>query len=169
MPKNAEILVTPLFIERVFDAPRALVWKAWTEPKYISRWWGPKDFTAPFCKIDLRPGGGFHYCMKSPQGKEYWNIGEFVEVDPPKKIISVMFFSDKAGNRLKPSDYGLGEDFPEDMFDVVTFENIGEHKTKLTLQRKHSIDNARKYGVEQGWGESLDKFSETLKQLRSQK
>lgn len=168
MPKNIELLTAPLFIERIFNAPRELVWLAWTEPKYISRWWGPKGFTAPFCKIDLRAGGRFHYCMKSPEGKEYWNIGEFIEVNPPEKIISIMNFSDKNGNKLKPSYYGLGEDFPEDMFDIVTFEEMYVNKTKLTLRREHSIDNARKYGVEQGWSESLDKFSETLNQLRSQ-
>jgi uncharacterized protein YndB with AHSA1/START domain len=64
-------------IERVFDASREMVWKAWTDPKYISLWWGPKDFTAPFCEVDLKVGGRFKYCMQSATGQRFWNNGFF--------------------------------------------------------------------------------------------
>jgi uncharacterized protein YndB with AHSA1/START domain len=77
MSKRESDSLDQLIIERIFDAPREMVWKAWTDPTYVSHWWGPKDFTAPFCKIDFRVGGRFHYCMRSPKGEEYWNVGEY--------------------------------------------------------------------------------------------
>ncbi|MGH8068203.1 MAG: SRPBCC domain-containing protein [Candidatus Entotheonellia bacterium] len=64
-----------LVITRIFDAPRELVFKAWTEPERLMRWWGPNSFTTPFCTIDLRPGGVFHCCMRSPEGRDYWCKG----------------------------------------------------------------------------------------------
>ncbi|MCX6832633.1 MAG: SRPBCC domain-containing protein, partial [candidate division Zixibacteria bacterium] len=67
-------------ITRVFDAPRDLVFKAWTEPERVASWWGPNRFTMPVCKIDLRPGGVFHYCMRSPDGKDYWGKGVYREI-----------------------------------------------------------------------------------------
>ena len=60
-----------LTITRIFDAPRDLLWKAWTEPERVMRWWGPKGFTSPVCKIDLRIGGSYLFCMLSPDGEEY--------------------------------------------------------------------------------------------------
>jgi uncharacterized protein YndB with AHSA1/START domain len=64
-----------LVITRVLDAPRDLVFKAWTEPERVMRWWGPHGFTTLFCTIDLRPGGVFHHCMRSPEGQDFWSKG----------------------------------------------------------------------------------------------
>src|ERR1700758_1480557 len=75
MTKNTVNEKERMVVTRVFDAPRALVWKAWTDPQYVMQWWGPKGFTAPFCKIDFRVGGKFLWCMKSPDGQEFWNGG----------------------------------------------------------------------------------------------
>src|SRR5437762_2014697 len=74
MTKNTVNEKERMVITRVFDAPRALVWKAWTDPQYVMQWWGPKGFTAPFCKIDFRVGGKFLCCMKSPDGQEWRGI-----------------------------------------------------------------------------------------------
>src|ERR1700704_4147210 len=82
MTKNTVNEKERMVITRVFDAPRALVWKAWTDPQYVMQWWGPKGFTAPFCKIDFRVGGKFLCCMKSPDGQEGWNGGEYHEIVP---------------------------------------------------------------------------------------
>jgi uncharacterized protein YndB with AHSA1/START domain len=71
-----------LVITRIFDAPREKVWKAWTDPERVKRWWGPKDFTAPVIKIDLRVGGKYLYCMRSPEVKDFWSGGIFQEVVP---------------------------------------------------------------------------------------
>src|SRR2546426_2253062 len=68
-----------LRIVRVFDAPRERVWKAWTDPEQVKSWWGPRSFTAPFAKIDLRVGGKYLYCMRSPDGKDYWSTGSIAK------------------------------------------------------------------------------------------
>ena len=151
-----------LVIERIFDAPRELVFKAWSEPRYVSRWWGPKDFTAPFCSIDFRVGGSFHFCMRSPQGNDYWNKGTYFEIIAPQKIVSVMYFSDRDGNRLEPTAYGLGADFPAEMRDVITFEQHGRGSTKLVLHRGHSLAIAKRFGELDGWNQSLDRFAAAL-------
>jgi uncharacterized protein YndB with AHSA1/START domain len=98
-----------LVITRVFDAPRELVWKAWTQPQRFVRWWGPKGFTVPFCKIDLHPGGVMHFCMRSPEGRDFWNKGVFREVVEPERIVSTDSFSDEEGNLVQPAHYGMAQ------------------------------------------------------------
>ena len=66
---NTDACGGELIISRLFDAPRELVWKVWTDPGFVVRWWGPKNFTSPSCRIDLRVGGSYLYCMRSPEGK----------------------------------------------------------------------------------------------------
>ena len=74
MTQNTVNETERMVVTRVFDAPRELVWKAWTDPKYVMQWWGPKGFTAPFCEIDFRVGGKFLCGMKSPDGLEWRRI-----------------------------------------------------------------------------------------------
>jgi len=148
-----------LTLVRIFDAPPAIVFEAWTDPRYVSRWWGPKGFTAPHCRIDLRVGGSFLFCMRSPDGKDYWNTGVYHEIVVPRKIVSAMYFSDKQGNRRSPADYGFAADFPAEMIDIVTFEPHGQGQTKLTLRRNHPLSLAKRYGEDQGWNESLDRLA----------
>src|SRR3979411_561751 len=69
-----------MVVTRVFDAPRELVWKAWTDPKYVMQWWGPKGFSCPACEIDFRVGGKFRFCMRMPDGQEGWNGGAYHEI-----------------------------------------------------------------------------------------
>src|SRR5512134_2988905 len=77
-----------LVITRVFDAPRELVWKAWSEPEHFKRWWGPKGFTCPVCQIDFRVGGKFLGCMRSPEGQDFWSTGVYKEIVPLERIVS---------------------------------------------------------------------------------
>ncbi len=74
-----------LEIERIFDAPRSLVFKAWTEPGHLVHWYGPRGFTLPSCKLDLRPGGSWRSCMLSPEGREYWVKGVYREIVEPAR------------------------------------------------------------------------------------
>jgi len=71
-----------LVITRVFEAPRERVWKAWSDAERLKRWWGPKHFTAPVCKIDFRVGGSYLSCMRSPEGQDYWSTGAYREIVP---------------------------------------------------------------------------------------
>ncbi len=71
-PSGQEIVIT-----RIFDAPRQRVWEAWTEPDKFMQWWGPKDYTSPTSKIDLRVGGTYLACLRSPEGQDYWSTGTY--------------------------------------------------------------------------------------------
>ncbi|HUI73255.1 MAG TPA: SRPBCC domain-containing protein, partial [Spirochaetia bacterium] len=83
MAERTTNLLQNLVITRIFDAPRELVWKAWTDPRFVMQWWGPKGFTSPSCKIDLRVGGRYLFCMRAPDGQEFWSGGEYVEIIAP--------------------------------------------------------------------------------------
>ena len=151
-------------ITRIFDAPRARVWDVWTNPEHLKKWWGPKDFTAPHIKSDLRVGGKFLYAMHGPAGSEFdkdmWSGGEYKEVVPMEKIVSTDDFMDEHGNIISPAEYGMPGDWGQ-MVVTVTFEDAGEGKTKLTIVHEghpeEFADNANT-----GWNESLDKFAAVL-------
>src|SRR5215468_2760397 len=81
-------------ITRVFDAPLDLVFKAWTEAERLTHWWGPKGFKMLSCKLDLRPGGVFHYGMQAPNGAAMWGKWVFREIVAPKRLVFVVSFSD---------------------------------------------------------------------------
>lgn len=85
-------------IARVFNAPRELVWKAWAERERLMQWFGPKGFTMPIAKMDFRPGGTFHYCLRSADGKEMWGKFVYREIVAPERIVLVNSFSDENGN-----------------------------------------------------------------------
>lgn len=156
-----------LIVTRVFNAPRELVWKAWTDPEEVKKWWGPKGFTSPVCKVDLRVGGEYLTCMRSPEGKDFWSKGVYREIIPPERLVMTDSFADEHGNVVPATHYGLSADFPLELLITVTFEEH-EGKTKLTL-RHSGIDgiNATDRGnMQQGWEESFDKLAESL---RSQK
>ena len=88
-------------ISRVFDAPRDLVWKAWTEPDRLLKWWGPRGFDILSTKVDLRVGGIFLYHLRSPQGLEIWGKFVYREISPPKKLVYINSFSDPAGGTTR--------------------------------------------------------------------
>lgn len=153
---------TEFVISRIIDAPREKVWKVWTEPEHLTRWWGPKDFTAPVCKIDLRVGGKYHYCMRSPDGREYWSGGVFKEIVTNERIVATDTFMDADGNVLSPAEFGLSPDFPKESLVTVLFEDQGG-KTKLSIVYKLPESAVAREAMvnsemEEGWNQSLDKF-----------
>jgi len=149
-------------ISRIFAAPRALVWKAWTDSELLAKWWGPEVFTVPVCKLDLSIGGVWHYCMRSPDGKEYWNKGVFTEITPPEKYVTVSSFSNAQGEAVSAAEYGM-PDFPDEMTMTVTFEEQdGGKKTKVTVQQTMPDSVARGYGALEGWGGSFVKLDKLL-------
>src|SRR5262249_13815400 len=85
-------------ISRTFDAPRELVWKAFTEAERMQHWWGPKGFQVIASKMDLRPGGTYHYGMRAPDGSTMWGKFIYREIVRPERIVAVTSFSDEAGN-----------------------------------------------------------------------
>ena len=165
MTENAVNETERMVITRVFDAPRELVWKAWTDPKYVMQWWGPKGFTSPACKMDFRVGGKSLFCMKTPDGQEGWNGGEYHEIVLHEKIVSSMYFSDSKGNRLEPAQYGAEHEAIEGAYDVTLFEDIGNGQTKLTFIGNDTMQDAIKSGQLEGWKETLDKVAAVVAEL----
>jgi uncharacterized protein YndB with AHSA1/START domain len=151
-----------LVIERVIDAPREQVWKAWTEPDEIKKWWGPKDFTAPSVESDFREGGSYLWAMKSPDGTVYWNTGTFQEIVPPERLVVTDSFADEQGNVVPPSHYGMEGDHPMEGKAVVTFEELDSNKTKLTVRYYGIAPSETRDLAEQGWNETLDKLTATV-------
>ena len=146
-------------LSRVFDAPRKLVWQAWTDPEHLKRWFGPKGFTMPACSMDLRPGGVFHYGMKSPDGHEMWGKWIFKEIVPPEKLVVVASFSDAKGGVTR---HPASATWPLEMLSTTTFtEHAG--KTTLTLrwaphkatEEERKTFNSAHAGMTQGWGGTM--------------
>ena len=152
-------------ITRTFNAPRGLVFKAWTEAERVKSWWGPKDFTVPFCKVDARPGGMFHYCMRSPEGKDYWGRGIYGEIKAPERLAYTDSFSDEKGNFVAPEKYGMKDWLPETQV-TVTFEEKGG-KTRMTLNGGIPDALAKKQMADQGWNQSFDRLAEYLEKERT--
>jgi uncharacterized protein YndB with AHSA1/START domain len=151
-----------IIITRIFDAPRELVWKAWTDPKHFKSWWGPKDYTCPFCEMDLRVGGKYLNCMRSPNGKDYWTTGIYKEIIPFERIVYTDSFSDPQGNVVPATYYGMGPDFPLEALVTVTLEDL-EGKTKMTLTHTDLPAGEVIEQTGEGWSESFDKLAESLR------
>ncbi len=153
--------VSDLVISRIIDAPVELVWKAWTEPERLMRWWGPKDFTSPSCKLDLRVGGKYLFCMRDPDGKDYWSTGVFREIVPQQRLSFTDSFADPQGNVVPASYYGFDAPFPEELLVTVTFEDLGG-KTQLTMKHTGFPDAENKDMAGLGWNQSFDKLDVSL-------
>jgi len=159
---NTQVATRDLVIERIFDAPVELVWKAWTVPEHIKRWWGPKDFTAPAIKIDFRVGGSYLFCMRSPDGQDYWSTGVFREIVPLKRIVYTDSFADEKGNVVSADHYGMAADFPRELLVTLTFEDYQDGKTRFILRHAGMPAGEDSEMAQMGWNQSLDKLAEAL-------
>lgn len=151
-----------LVITRVFDAPRELVWRAWTDPEHLMRWWGPKDFTSPVCKMDFRVGGKYLFCMRSPEGKDFWSTGTYKEIIPLEKIVASDSFADSEGNVIPASQLGMPGEWPLELEITTTFEDLGDGRTRLTVHQV-GVPVEMVEMSDMGWNQSLDKLAESLK------
>lgn len=120
----------PFTLTRTFDAPRHLVWRAWTERDQLMRWFGPKGVTISTATLDFRPRGVFHYCMRFPDGNEIWGRWLFREIAAPERIVWINAFSDPFGQLVRPP---FAERWPAEMLTSVTFEEVAS-RTRVTLQ-----------------------------------
>ncbi len=146
-----------LVMTRVFDAPRELVFKAWTETQHVAQWWGPKGFTNPVCELDVRAGGAIRIHMRAPDGVVYPMTGVFQEIVEPERLVFVSSALDESGKSMF------------DILNTVIFAELGG-KTNLTLQARviKTTELAPQYlkGMEAGWTQSLDRvrdYVETMK------
>ena len=143
-------------ISRIFDAPRDLVWKAWTEEKHVQQWFCPKGFTIPVIDWDAKPGNKIFVQMKGPDGNLYPMSGEFVEIRPQDKFVFIGSALDGNGNPL----------FKQ--LSTAIFETDG-NKTKLSLRLQYSDVRPEAAphlgGANEGWNMSLDKLNELVKAM----
>ena len=160
--------VKPFEISRTYDAPRAKVWQAWTEPARLKHWWGPKGFTVHTCKVDLRPGGTFLYGMKAPNGDDMWGKFVYREIKAPEKLVFVVSFSDPQGGVTR---HPWSPGWPAYILSTVEFSDLGE-KTKVSIRWiPHEATEAERRTFEegrpsmtQGWGGTLDQLEAYLGQ-----
>jgi len=139
-----------LVLTRVIDAPRELVFKAWTDPKQVAQWWGPRGFSNPVCELDLRPGGAIRIHMRGPDGTVYPMTGVYNEVVEPERLVFTSAALDEKGHP---------------MFEVLTTVTFAEQggKTKQTMRARviKITPQAAPYiaGMEQGWTQSLERLT----------
>jgi uncharacterized protein YndB with AHSA1/START domain len=157
----------PFVISKALDAPRELLWKAWTEPEGLRQWFGPKGSTMPVAKMDTRPGRICHFCLRSPDGHAMWGKWIFREIIEPERLLFVQTFSDQSGGIAR---HPLNPHWPLQMLTIVTFadQNGG---TLLTVrwdpldptdQERQTFDSAHE-GMRQGWGGSFEQLADYLK------
>ncbi len=141
-----------LVITRVFDAPRELVFKAWTDPEHVANWWGPHGFTVTSIEMDVRPGGKWRKCMRSPAGKEYWRHGVYQEVVEPERLVFTYFSDD------------LHSDPGHEMVVTITFAEQGG-KTMMIFRQAEFLSVAERDAHRGGWTESIERCAVYLAAL----
>ena len=146
LPSELEIVMT-----RVFDAPRELVFKAYTDPELVAQWWGQRASKLTIDRMDVRPGGLWRYVERDPQGNEYGFKGEYREIVPPERVVSTFEFEGMPGHIV---------------IDTALFEELPGGKTRLTatstFASKEDRDGMLASGMEGGANESWDKLAELL-------
>jgi uncharacterized protein YndB with AHSA1/START domain len=154
------------FITRGFDAPRALVWQAWTEPGRIARWWGPNGFSNPVCEMDLRPGGAYRLVMRSPEGEDYPITGEVRELVAPALLVMTLDCAEHPAEWHEAVRAGSGRVGPNPagtMVQTVRFEDLGG-KTRLSISTRFESTEIRdamvKMGMNEGWSQSLGRLAQ---------
>jgi uncharacterized protein YndB with AHSA1/START domain len=155
-----------LVVTRIIDAPLAQVWKAWTEPEHIMRWWGPKDYTSPTCKIDLREGGKYIFCMRAPReqgGLDSYTSGVYQRIVPMERLEFTQSLSDPDGNPIDPVKVGMPADFPKELRMVIVFKAKGS-MTELTITEYDWTPSQMYVYALAGMHQSIDKLAASLAQ-----
>jgi uncharacterized protein YndB with AHSA1/START domain len=147
-PTDRQVIAT-----RVFDAPRRLVWDAWTSPQHVPNWMiGPEGWTMPVCEIDLRPGGAWHFVWRKSDGAEFDMRGEYREIVPPERLVNTESW---------------GGDWPETLNTLVLTETGGKTTTVCTVlyPSKEARDRALGTGMKDGWSMSYDRLDAHLRTM----
>ncbi|HEX4056382.1 MAG TPA: SRPBCC domain-containing protein [Tepidisphaeraceae bacterium] len=158
-------------IMRVLDAPRDLVFQAWTNPRHMAQWWGPHHFTNPVCEMDVRPGGAWRIVMLGPDGAEHPAKGVYHEIVPPRRIVMTVNHSDLSDqwhDLVNPHrDKSKGKPALEATM-TVTFDEMNG-KTRLTIRQRFESAAVReaflKIGMNEGWSQSLERLKELLPKI----
>ncbi len=145
-----------LVLTRIFDAPPAKVFRAWTDPQILVKWFAPLPWTTPSAELDVRPGGSNLIVMRSPDGQDFPNRGVYLEVVENEKLVFTDAFTTAWEPSAKPFFTG-----------ILTFEDMGDGRTRYTARARHwsveDKENHEKMGFHEGWGRCADQLSEVLK------
>ncbi|MCC7307120.1 MAG: SRPBCC domain-containing protein [Acidobacteria bacterium] len=146
MNSTAATAERTLIIDRLFDAPPEIVFEAWTKPEHLTKWWGPNNFTLPFCELDFRVGGRCRFCMRSPAGEDHWVWGEYREIERPKRLSFTWNRVDANGSIWNSTIVKL------------TFADAGG-KTKFTLNQTLFDTTADRDDHNGGWTQCLERLN----------
>jgi uncharacterized protein YndB with AHSA1/START domain len=156
-----------LTLERILDAPAALLWRAWTDPEHIKRWWAPRPYQTPEVEIDLRPGGIFYTRMTGPDGFDFKGTSCILEAVEGERIVWTSAL--EPGYRPKDKDPEDCGGFP--FTAIHTFEDAGDGKTRYRATVLHrnpaDRDAHEKMGFHEGWGTCADQLAEVANDLRA--
>lgn len=163
--------MTPFVIARDFDVPRTRLFSCFTDVRHLAKWWGPKGFEIIKPKLDLRPGGMFHYGMESGQGQVMWGRMVFREILPPERIVFLNSFSDEQGG-LTRAPFFDGK-WPLEILTRFDFAELGPQRSRFTVTwtpheataEEQSTFDANHESMQGGWTGTLDKltsFTQTL-------
>ena len=154
-------------ISRVFDAPRDLLWKCFTEPERMQQWWGPKGVNVVKAQMDFRVGGTFHYGMQNPDGQLMWGRMIYREISPPERIVFINSFSDETGGLGR---HPMAPQWPLQMLSIFTFEDAPGGKTKFTVHwspyeataEEQAVFDAGHDSMTMGWSGTLERLEAYL-------
>ncbi len=154
--KNKQVEIT-----HTFNAPRSLVFKAWTNRENLRNWYAPPGCTFKFKKLDIRTGGQFHYCICHPEFGDCWCIGEYKEIKEPEKIAYTLINADEMGNPVDPVTIGMDPEWPGETLVTVYFSEK-DGKTTITLHQTVAEQVAKKTGAHPSWIRMLENLEHIL-------
>ena len=148
-----------LVLTRIIDAPPSLIWKAWTDPELLKRWWAPAPLTTPECEMDARPGGLFRTLMRAPDGTEYPGTGCFLELVENERIV----FTDALQAGWRPAEKAF-------FTAIITLEATGAGTTRYTARALHKNEADRetheRMGFHEGWGRCADQLARFVTEMK---
>ena len=148
--------LTRLTIDRTFDAPRALVWKMWTDPVHVAAWWSPAHFTTPVAQMDPRPGGLIHIVMRAPDGMDYPFDGRFIELDEPERLVIRTWVNAPDGSTWFEVEQTI-------RFEAVDGRTRQAFSAVVLSATETAIGPLS--GMEAGWMQTLDKLEAHLREV----
>ena len=145
----------------------ALVWQAWTDPDHLMKWWGPDYFTSPSAQLNVREGGTSLVCMRAPAefgGQDMYSTWVYTKIVPLQRIEFIQNLADMNGNLVDPAMMGLPPEFPRDVLTVVTFKDLGNGQTEMSITEYGMPDAHTELGQNAALGlnQSLDKMAATF-------
>ena len=156
-----ELITHDVAVTSIFAATPERVWRAWTEDAEVMKWWGPRPWTCPEARMDVREGGTSVVCMRSPEGQEIWMRWDYSKVVAGERLDYTQNLSDKDGKPIDPTSVGMPPEFPRDVATVVTLTSKGD-KTEVTITEHTTTSKMLLEGSQLGLQMVMDQMGETF-------